>query len=550
MRIWTTYIVLCSFLVNGTIDFGDKPEDCCVSGNETSSGHQCICAIGVRFKEPTKYKKKLAEKIMQFFEEDEDLSEYKDKVIILNITSVNETSHAILALNEISSFSTWLQEKLNSSINWSNNTMISNAMPDDNVKSWSLCPHTETWYLSDREAIECIAPKQRIDRGKAVDGWVIWFSVFVSVLAAVIVYVVTIYKFLQKTKEDLEIKNKEIKSRNRSDTELALLIHPSNTPFKQQTLEIWAPKLTTGWAMMILLVISMVMLPFGVIFLMSSSQIIYVEQRYDNLPQCAISAEVPTRICNITIEIPSTMEPPIYFYYKLGSFYQNYRRYVKSRSDAQISGNPFDEYTEKVAKKCEPASHFTQADLDAATNLNATANADLVGKILYPCGLVAQSMFTDSYINPCLQAPDQNICELLEGGNWNGTGIAWASDMDDMGRFKERELDERETDISLHGNKMPSIRDENFIVWMRTATLPDFTKLNRKIEKIQIPAGSVIELQVENSFPTYIWGGTKSVVLSTVSWMGGKNHFFGIGYLSVGILCFFLAVFVYFKSDV
>jgi len=284
--------------------------------------------------------------------------------------------------------------------------------------------------------------------------------------------------------------------------------------------------------------------------LMSSSQITYVHKRYDNLPECALSDENPNRICNITIEIPNEMKAPIYFYYELGDFYQNYRRYVKSRYDGQISGDPFDEYNEKVAKKCDPAAYFSKADLEAAPNLDPEKNASLIGKVLYPCGLVAQSMFTDSYFNPCVQAPDQNICEVLEGRNWNGTGIAWSSDLDSMGRFVEKELDPQETDISIHGNKMPNIRDENFIVWMRTATLPTFTKLNRKIQSLTIPAGSKMELQISNSFPTYKWSGTKSVVLSTVSWMGGKNLFFGVGYLSVGILCFFLAVFVYFKSDV
>jgi hypothetical protein len=32
------------------------------------------------------------------------------------------------------------------------------------------------------------------------------------------------------------------------------------------------------------------------------------------------------------------MEPPIYVYYQLKNFYQNHRRYVKSRSDDQLRG--------------------------------------------------------------------------------------------------------------------------------------------------------------------------------------------------------------------
>lgn len=32
------------------------------------------------------------------------------------------------------------------------------------------------------------------------------------------------------------------------------------------------------------------------------------------------------------------------------------------------------------------------------------------------------------------------------------------------------------------------------------------------------------------------------MILSTISWMGGKNPFLGIAYITVGSICFFLGV--------
>ena len=38
------------------------------------------------------------------------------------------------------------------------------------------------------------------------------------------------------------------------------------------------------------------------------------------------------------VTVPEKMKAPVYVYYELDNFYQNHRRYVKSRSDSQLSG--------------------------------------------------------------------------------------------------------------------------------------------------------------------------------------------------------------------
>lgn len=77
---------------------------------------------------------------------------------------------------------------------------------------------------------------------------------------------------------------------------------------------------------------------------------------------------------------------------------------------------------------------------------------------------------------------------------------------------------------------------------MRAAALPTFRKIYGKLE-VDLEANDVITVVIRNNYNTYSFGGKKKLVLSTTSWIGGKNDFLGIAYLSVGGLCLFFAIF-------
>jgi hypothetical protein len=84
------------------------------------------------------------------------------------------------------------------------------------------------------------------------------------------------------------------------------------------------------------------------------------------------------------------------------------------------------------------------------------------------------------------------------------------------------------------------VTNEHFIVWMRTAGLPNFRKLWGRIE-VPVTAGTY-NLRINNTYDVSSFGGSKSFVLSTTNALGGKNYFLAICYIIVGALCILFAI--------
>jgi len=287
---------------------------------------------------------------------------------------------------------------------------------------------------------------------------------------------------------------------------------PEDSNFKQQRLRAWQPLLTPKWVILSFAIIGAAFVGIGGGILSTSQKVVEIEQRYDNT--CPFNT-----VCNVELTVTSKMTPPIYFYYKLTNFYQNHRRYVKSRDDVQLSG------MDDSGSTCDPL-------IDGKD-----------GQLLYPCGLIAASFFNDTF-NACLQRKGSATCTVMTEPTftWVKTGIAWQSDVDQkfqMGNHPES----GETRITPDGVLLPLVTDEDFIVWMRTAGLPTFKKLYRKITDpgTVLNPGDTLNITVNNTYPVAGFDGQKAVVLSTSSWIGGKNDFLGLAYIIVGAICLALA---------
>ncbi|PPD75120.1 hypothetical protein GOBAR_DD27964 [Gossypium barbadense] len=266
--------------------------------------------------------------------------------------------------------------------------------------------------------------------------------------------------------------------------------------FTQQSLPACKPVLTPGWVIAIFLFMGVIFIPVGLISLRASHCVVEIVDRYDI--DCVPE---PSRMDKVSyIQDDSIPKNCSHFMKSLQGITlaevnsYSLQMYVKSRSDKQLlDGQKYHD-----TSSCQP--------------VESNNNRPIV-----PCGLIAWSLFNDTF-------------EFIREGaelKVNRKNIAWKSDRGH--KFGKNVYPFNFQNGTLIGGgklnpEIPLSDQEDLIVWMRTSALPSFRKLYGRIEE-DLDVDDVVVVNLMNNYNTYSFGGKKKLVLSTSSWLGGKNDF-------------------------
>ena len=186
----------------------------------------------------------------------------------------------------------------------------------------------------------------------------------------------------------------------------------------------WFVMHTPAWVISMMVLIAAVFTPMGALILSASSNVDEVRVRYDgqSQPQCtyerrkSLATIVPKNATDInrteptpdeipdscktsvTFKLEKELKPPVFLYYELTDFNENFRSLVRSRSDSQLQGSNVECVCEE-GPACPPYVHPAR---DKSDNYIITvedgARIHVSDFIYAPCGQLAYIMFNDSFL--------------------------------------------------------------------------------------------------------------------------------------------------------
>ncbi|DBA03092.1 TPA: hypothetical protein N0F65_003339 [Lagenidium giganteum] len=371
---------------------------------------------------------------------------------------------------------------------------------------------------------------------------------------------------------------------------------PVESRWTQQNLRVWEPMLTLGWAIIICVLLSASCAALGIAVLTESASLNTHRVVYDGgddtnwadrgdavpiqedgnvsrLENCLLDTpEMANRFhanntCFVSITLREAIHGVAHVYYEVSGFLQNHRRFVSSINKIQFT----DEWRPDMPTTACAPMEYTTSELCQVGTCDPASNKT---RKLFPCGIVANTMFNDiiwlhngtlpsgatlgrenlmakgvarkypahNFVNPTwnLTTDDYlpvwnnpNMSRLIPPPNGDArpyvtddytNSTAWVFDPDDPDRGVGTGLE-----------------NEHWRVWVEIAAHEPFRKAYGRIEG-DLPAGTQLTFAVQSNFFVRSFGGSKALVVARLSWFGSENKPLGAIFIAVGSLFLIAAI--------
>ncbi|RLN11167.1 hypothetical protein BBJ28_00007140 [Nothophytophthora sp. Chile5] len=369
---------------------------------------------------------------------------------------------------------------------------------------------------------------------------------------------------------------------------------PDSSRMTQQQLPMWEPVLTLGWTIGICFAVAASCIVLGAAVIYTSGTLTTLRVVYDgdadtqaidtqqpdgNISQLAnCRLDSPTdansfhanHTCYLHFTLPTAIRSPARVFYELDGYYQNHRRFVSSMVRTQFTDEWRPDSTALL--ECVPMT-TVESELCVVGACEAPEMARK--RELFPCGIVANTMFNDIFwlhegVLPSGEA--LNRTDLVSKGSsriyaaHNNKNPTWDLSTDE---YLPVWLNPNMSRIipPVNGSAAPYITDdytnstawvhdaldstygvgvgvenEFWRVWVEGAAMHPFRKAYGRIER-DLPAGTTLVFAVQSNFFVRSFGGSKALVLGEVGWFGSANHILGGFFLAVGGVFFAAGIF-------
>lgn len=145
---------------------------------------------------------------------------------------------------------------------------------------------------------------------------------------------------------------------------------------RQQKLPSWEPTLTAKTVIPTIGLFAAAFIPLGIVLLLSSNSVKEISLEYQDCGQQ----------CRIAFNVNESFDGDVYFYYSISNYFQNHRRYLKSRNDKQLMG---DLSVSLFLYYLTDLFFQSVSECDPYDKVNTSTGV----KPIAPCGAIANSMF-------------------------------------------------------------------------------------------------------------------------------------------------------------